>query len=328
MEAQRPNVAARIHDLYWLVTVSHRNGRKVIQRAHAKRLCGPWTVERGVFLDTGSDRDFDGKHVDRESLATTPPLPVGRQDGAVLQQWSVRQRTVVSEDAWGRFPSLTRRGLKLDLKHGSGRASRPAPLQKIGGDAVGSTAVWWRCGGLHRSPAARRLSRGWRCGGLHRSPAARRLSRGWRCGGLHPSPEARRLSRGWSGRGSRPPPTRRSAVPENGPAAARGQSRPDGRRSQGMERPRLAARADPTVGGPTGWSGRGRRRAASQRTTAAFSLARCSSGGSRESGVASPPRPTPSAIPGTLVPWKSVPPLCSKPKASACSLALRVSVGP
>ena len=39
MDARHPNIAARIKDLYWLVTVSYRNGHKVIQRAHTKHLC-------------------------------------------------------------------------------------------------------------------------------------------------------------------------------------------------------------------------------------------------------------------------------------------------
>jgi hypothetical protein len=64
MDAHRPNVAARIDGRYWLVTVSYRGSQKVVQRAHAERLAGPWTVERGILIDTGTGSDFDAKHVD------------------------------------------------------------------------------------------------------------------------------------------------------------------------------------------------------------------------------------------------------------------------
>lgn len=64
MDAHRPNVAARIDGRYWLVTVSFRMGHKVIQRAYAERLAGPWTIERGVLIDTGPEGAFDAKHTD------------------------------------------------------------------------------------------------------------------------------------------------------------------------------------------------------------------------------------------------------------------------
>jgi len=72
MEAHHPNVAARIDGRYWLVTVSYRKGHKVIQRAHAERLGGPWTVERGVLIDTGSATAFDAKHADAVSAFYFP----------------------------------------------------------------------------------------------------------------------------------------------------------------------------------------------------------------------------------------------------------------
>lgn len=64
MDAHAPNTAARINGRYWLVTVSFRKGHKVVQRAHAERLAGPWTVEKGILIDIGSGPDFDAKHVD------------------------------------------------------------------------------------------------------------------------------------------------------------------------------------------------------------------------------------------------------------------------
>ena len=64
MDAHRPNIAARIDNRYWLVTVSTKSGHKVIQRAHAKQLGGPWTVERGILIDIGRGTDFDSQHVD------------------------------------------------------------------------------------------------------------------------------------------------------------------------------------------------------------------------------------------------------------------------
>ena len=72
MDAHRPNAAACINNLYWLVTVSHRSGHKVIQRAYAKLLGGPWTVERGVLIDTGPELDFDSKHTDAVSAFHFP----------------------------------------------------------------------------------------------------------------------------------------------------------------------------------------------------------------------------------------------------------------
>jgi len=72
MNARQPNVAALINGLYWLVTVSYRMGHKVIQRAYAERLGGPWTVERGVVIDTGPEADFDSKHADAVSAFYFP----------------------------------------------------------------------------------------------------------------------------------------------------------------------------------------------------------------------------------------------------------------
>lgn len=72
MEANRPNVAARINGRFWLVTVSQRSGHKVIQRAQAERLGGPWTVERGMLIDTGAAADFDSKHADAVSAFWFP----------------------------------------------------------------------------------------------------------------------------------------------------------------------------------------------------------------------------------------------------------------
>lgn len=64
MEAHQPNRAARIAGRYWLLGVSVRAGHKVVQRASAERLAGPWTVEKGTLLDLGPAGAFDAKHVD------------------------------------------------------------------------------------------------------------------------------------------------------------------------------------------------------------------------------------------------------------------------
>ncbi len=64
MDALRPNRAARVDGRYWLVTVSFKNGSKVVQRAWALKLAGPWTVEEGILIDVGGPGEFDEKHVD------------------------------------------------------------------------------------------------------------------------------------------------------------------------------------------------------------------------------------------------------------------------
>jgi len=64
MEALRPNRAARVDGRFWLLCVSHNGGSKVVQRAWAEKLAGPWTVEEGIFIDTGGPGEFDEKHAD------------------------------------------------------------------------------------------------------------------------------------------------------------------------------------------------------------------------------------------------------------------------
>lgn len=64
MDAHRPNHAARVNDRYWLVTVSYAGHYKVIQRASAEQLAGPWTLEKQPLLNRGADNDFDAKHCD------------------------------------------------------------------------------------------------------------------------------------------------------------------------------------------------------------------------------------------------------------------------
>ena len=67
MDAHRPNRAARVDGQYRLLTVSNRDGHKVIQRAAASTLAGPWTVEPEPVIDVGAEGDFDGRHVDAVS---------------------------------------------------------------------------------------------------------------------------------------------------------------------------------------------------------------------------------------------------------------------
>ena len=58
--------AATIDGRYALLFVTdHR--RKVIQRAWADSLGGPWTIEPGVLIPCGTGGDFDAKHVDAVS---------------------------------------------------------------------------------------------------------------------------------------------------------------------------------------------------------------------------------------------------------------------
>lgn len=65
MLADQPNVAACIAGRYWLLLVSYGSGgHKVIQRAHAPQLAGPWTVEAGPLIGLGTGDDFDAKHTD------------------------------------------------------------------------------------------------------------------------------------------------------------------------------------------------------------------------------------------------------------------------
>jgi len=72
MDAYRPNRAASIDGRYWLVTVSSRDGHKVVQRAYAERLAGPWTIENNPVIDTGGKGAFDSKHVDAVTAYSFP----------------------------------------------------------------------------------------------------------------------------------------------------------------------------------------------------------------------------------------------------------------
>lgn len=67
MDAHHPNRAARINGFYKLVTVSRRGGQKIIPCAHAEHLGGPWIVEKGIRIDTGTGTDFDARHTDAVS---------------------------------------------------------------------------------------------------------------------------------------------------------------------------------------------------------------------------------------------------------------------
>lgn len=67
MDIQRMNHAAKIDGRYCLVTISHLAGHKVVQRAWADALGGPWTLEPNVLITVGKEDEFDGKHVDAVS---------------------------------------------------------------------------------------------------------------------------------------------------------------------------------------------------------------------------------------------------------------------
>jgi hypothetical protein len=64
MDAHRPNHAAKINGFYLLLTVSWRNGHKVVQQSSAEKLAGPWTVQPEPIIARGAAGDFDAKHVD------------------------------------------------------------------------------------------------------------------------------------------------------------------------------------------------------------------------------------------------------------------------
>ena len=67
-EARRPNIAARVDERYWLVSVSFMpNRRKVVQRAWARALAGPWTWESGPLIPQGGPGEFDEEHTDAVS---------------------------------------------------------------------------------------------------------------------------------------------------------------------------------------------------------------------------------------------------------------------
>jgi hypothetical protein len=63
-DPQHPNHAARINGQYCLLTVSLLNERKVVQRAWAEHLAGPWTLEPDPIIAPGEPEAFDAKHTD------------------------------------------------------------------------------------------------------------------------------------------------------------------------------------------------------------------------------------------------------------------------
>ena len=69
MDAHRPNQAALVDDRYWLVSVSYvgQAREKRIQRAWARSLAGPWTLEDGDLIARGGPGEFDENHVDAVS---------------------------------------------------------------------------------------------------------------------------------------------------------------------------------------------------------------------------------------------------------------------
>ncbi len=62
MDPHRPNRAARVRDRFWLLLVTRGAVGKVVQRAWADRLGGPWHVEAEPVLAPGEA--WDGRHVD------------------------------------------------------------------------------------------------------------------------------------------------------------------------------------------------------------------------------------------------------------------------
>ena len=56
-----------MNGLYRLLTVSNRDGHKVIQVATAEKLAGPWTIDPAPLIDSGAKQEFDGQHADAVS---------------------------------------------------------------------------------------------------------------------------------------------------------------------------------------------------------------------------------------------------------------------
>ncbi len=67
MNPHHPNRAACVEGRYYLLTVSMPGGRKVVQRASAPRLAGPWTLEPEPCIPPGETGAFDEKHIDAVS---------------------------------------------------------------------------------------------------------------------------------------------------------------------------------------------------------------------------------------------------------------------
>ena len=64
IDAHHPNRAAKIGGRFCLLSVSMRAKHKVVQRAWASHLAGPWTWDRGPYIDLGAANDQDARHVD------------------------------------------------------------------------------------------------------------------------------------------------------------------------------------------------------------------------------------------------------------------------
>jgi len=67
MDPYHPNRAACVEGEYYLLTVSTPGGHKVVQRATASTLAGPWTLESAACIPRGEAGAFDAKHIDAVS---------------------------------------------------------------------------------------------------------------------------------------------------------------------------------------------------------------------------------------------------------------------
>src|SRR5581483_316463 len=61
MDPHRPNYAAHVDGRYCLLSVSFRDGHKVVQQAWSRSLAGPWELEPSALIDTGPEDGFDAK---------------------------------------------------------------------------------------------------------------------------------------------------------------------------------------------------------------------------------------------------------------------------
>lgn len=64
MDAYQPNKAAKINGYYHLLSVSFRDGHKLVQESTSEKLSGPWTVIPEALIPNGIGNDFDAKHAD------------------------------------------------------------------------------------------------------------------------------------------------------------------------------------------------------------------------------------------------------------------------
>ena len=113
-----PNRAARIDGRYCLLSVSLRAGQKVVQRAWAAHLAGPWTLEPEPIITPGAPDAFDAKHADTISGYYFP------ERGAILYYY---KGYPLQAQPWPTSPYGAARGAAVE-QIGSGGVSKLGPM--------------------------------------------------------------------------------------------------------------------------------------------------------------------------------------------------------